>query len=49
MINTEIEEVKSTLKVAEAVALGGFIPVSNHNGVSTTPPPSPTNPPKNPA
>lgn len=45
----EIEDVKSTVNVAEAAALAGFIPVSNHNGVKTTPPPKPTKPPKNPA
>lgn len=49
MIKTDIEEVNKTVNVAEAAALGGFIPVSNQRGVNTTPPPKPTSPPKNPA
>ncbi|CAD8126250.1 unnamed protein product [Paramecium sonneborni] len=49
IINTEIEDVNKTVKVAEAAALGGLIPVSNQSGVNTTPPPNPTRPPKKPA
>jgi hypothetical protein len=48
-VNTDIEEVKNTLKVAEAAALRGLIPVSNQSGVKITPPPNPTKPPRNPA
>ena len=48
-MKTDIEEVKNTLKVAEAAALLGLIPVSNQSGVKMIPPPKPTNPPRNPA
>lgn len=49
MLNIEVNDVNKTVKDAEEVALLEAIPISSHKGVSTTPPPNPTSPPRNPA